>query len=491
MPANDDIDDILRAAMKTLDGETPSGYFEDLPNRTLARLEGISMDFRQTTSETESSSSKNAMPMSDDSGNARDEDSGLHDIRNLAATSRSRMSSRRIGTTPPAVDEDILASASGSWKSIALPEPARMISLPDLAELSDRPSKTELKAQEKASKLAAKAEAKVRKSRPSGEMQAPELAAPIDLGVAVAPEVNAKLAEAPLHLEQPVVSDTAKGAITAAVGTAKGASVGSVASVASITPMIGARIAAQSKSNKSNKGLLIGLAGVGLAAAAGVAIYLGTRGGDDQAATQAAADDGALRAKTEPTKPTAAPIEPAPPAVVKEEVKVVEPDPIPVEPPINAKTVKPAKPAVVKKPEKTKLEVQDPGNGVKPAVKKDEPKKEPAKEGDPDFEQLLKDSGYQKKDSDKPKLEKKSLAAGDFKTGMASVSKKAQACYKGTQGTAMVKLTIAPSGAVSKVSVSGVGGAEASCVQSAVQGASFPAWDGGPQSFSYSYLLSD
>ncbi len=481
MPANDDIDDILRAAMKTLDGETPSGYFEDLPKRTLARLEGMTM---QTTSETESSSSNNELPMSDDSGKVRDEDSGLHDIRNLAATSRSRMSSRRLGTTPPSVDEDILASASGSWKSIALPEPARMISLPEMAELTERPSQKDLKAQEKASKLAAKAEAKVRKSRPSGQMETmPELAAPI---AAIVPEP--KIAEAPLHLEAPVASDTAKGAVTAAVGTAKGAS------IASVTPMIGARIAAQSRSNKSNKGLLIGLAGVGLAAAAGVAIYLGTRGEDKPATQAAASDDGALRAKTEPTKPTAAPIEPAPVAVAKEEPKeeptVVEPE-IPVEPPTNAKTVKPAKPTVGKKPEKTKIEVQDPGNGVKAPVKKEEPKKEPPKEGDPDFEQLLKDSGYQKKDSEKPKLEKKSLAAGDFKAGMAGVSSSAQGCYKGTQGTAMVKLTIAPSGKVSKVSVTGVGAAEASCVQAAVQGASFPAWEGGPQTFNYSYLLSN
>lgn len=476
MPANDDIDDILRAAMKTLDGETPSGYFEDLPKRTLARLEGSSMDLRQTTSDSESSNHE--MPMTD-SGNVRDEDSGLHDIRNLAATSRSRMSSRRIGTTPPSVDEDILASASGSWKSIALPEPARMISLPELAELpQERPSKSDLKAQ----KLAAKAEAKVRKSRPSGEMVAPELAAAPSAPVAIAPEIKA---EAPLHIDEPT-SETAKGAVTAAVGTAKGA-----ASLASITPMIGARIAAK---EKSNKGLLIGLAGIGLAAAAGVAIYLGTRGGDEKPTQAAAADE--LRAKTEPTKPTAAPIEPAPAPVVakeepKEEPKVVEPDPVPVEPPSNAKTVKSAKPAVTKKPEKTKIEVQDPGNGVKPVVKKDEPKKEPPKEGDPDFEQLLKDSGYQKKDNDKPKLEKKSLAAGDFKAGMAGVSGAAQGCYKGTQGTAMVKLTIAPSGKVSKVAVSGVGPAEAACVQGAVQGASFPAWDGGPQSFNYSYLLSN
>ena len=36
----DDLDQLIRAAMKTLDEQVPSGYFEALPNRTLARLEG-------------------------------------------------------------------------------------------------------------------------------------------------------------------------------------------------------------------------------------------------------------------------------------------------------------------------------------------------------------------------------------------------------------------------------------------------------------------
>jgi hypothetical protein len=31
----------------------------------------------------------------------------------------------------------------------------------------------------------------------------------------------------------------------------------------------------------------------------------------------------------------------------------------------------------------------------------------------------------------------------------------------------------------------------AACVEAAVKSASFPPWDGGPQSFGYSYLLSE
>jgi len=56
-----------------------------------------------------------------------------------------------------------------------------------------------------------------------------------------------------------------------------------------------------------------------------------------------------------------------------------------------------------------------------------------------------------------------------------------------------VKLVIAPSGSVSKVTVTGAfaGKPEADCVSAAVKSASFPAWDGPPQSFGYPILLSE
>jgi hypothetical protein len=109
------------------------------------------------------------------------------------------------------------------------------------------------------------------------------------------------------------------------------------------------------------------------------------------------------------------------------------------------------------------------------------------------FDQLLKEAGVEEKKDVKPKLEKKSLTTDDFKAGMATIASKAQACYKGTQGTASVKLTIGPAGAVTKVTVGGafVGKPEAACVEAAVKSAKFPPWDGGPQSFTYAYMLSD
>jgi hypothetical protein len=46
---------------------------------------------------------------------------------------------------------------------------------------------------------------------------------------------------------------------------------------------------------------------------------------------------------------------------------------------------------------------------------------------------------------------------------------------------------------VSKVSVLGAfaGKPEAACVTNAVKAATFPPWDGGPQTFGYSYLLAE
>jgi hypothetical protein len=131
--------------------------------------------------------------------------------------------------------------------------------------------------------------------------------------------------------------------------------------------------------------------------------------------------------------------------------------------------------------------------------KKEEKKPDPPKktgkgeEGEPSFDALLKEAGVEEKKEAKPKLDKKSLTSEDFKKAMSGISGKAQGCYKGTQGTAMVKLTVAPTGKVSKVSVAGqfAGSPEGSCVESAVKSASFPPWDGGPQSFTYSYMLSD
>jgi len=146
---NDDeaLDGLLRAAMKTLDDDVPSGYFDALPNRTLSRLEGS----MQTTSGSSGTDLSSATPPVDTIPVPRDEDSGLHDIRSLASSTKARLSVKRETANPPIAD-DIVAT-SGAFKNIALPQPAKMVSLPSLDEL---PSKAEVAAAEKAAKKSAK-----------------------------------------------------------------------------------------------------------------------------------------------------------------------------------------------------------------------------------------------------------------------------------------------------------------------------------------------
>jgi hypothetical protein len=159
--SDSDLDDLVRAAMKSLDDEAPSGYFEALPELTLARLEGDMQNGTQGTMDNKAVPSN--PPVAENT-----EDSGLHDIRNLAQSTKQRLSSKRIGTVPPASEDDVVASSSAGWKAVALPQPAKMVALPELAEL---PSKKEIRAKEKA---AAKAEPKLETVAPA--VEAPEAA---------------------------------------------------------------------------------------------------------------------------------------------------------------------------------------------------------------------------------------------------------------------------------------------------------------------------
>lgn len=461
--------------MKTLDEQVPSGYFEALPNQTLARLEGSMQHGSSGTTETRDKVAPppiTASPVDQEvptpmvkpiMDQDREEDSGLHDIRNLAQSTKQRLSKRSI-TSPPIPDDDVLAASSGSFKNIALPQPARMVSLPSMDEL---PSKAEIAAAEKAAKKAAKEAKDSQKAKPAEPVAAS----------APAVEVPAVAATVP-----------ARSAFTL-----------------------------PSQQRKSSKGPLLAVVGLGLAAAAGGVIFMQVNKKSDSAspsvASEAATQDntamttpvagaaGAAAAAPAVAAPDPAPAAPPPAEEAKAEAPPVEAqlatdDVKDAEDKADTKkrTAKPSKGGA-----KTKVEKEAPKVDEQKPVEKAEPKKPVATkggeaEGEPSFDALLKEAGVsdQKKEA-KPKLDKKSLTGDDFKKGMASVASKAKGCYKGTQGTAMVKLTVAPSGSISKLSVSGefAGKPEGSCVESALKGASFPPWDGGPQSFTYSVLLSD
>ncbi len=416
MEDRDDLDDLVRTAMKALDEHAPSGYFEALPGRILARLAPAEGNMQAgTTSGTEASSSTGVPP-------TPEEDSGLHDIRNLAASTMERIESKRISASTIKTDDELLASTSGSWKNLALPQPASMISLPEIAELPPV---------EKADKV-----------------------------------------------------DKAK-------------------------PVIGAPVGKRASSRKG-----IAIAGVGLAAAAGVTLFLTMRnnGVALEAAPTTTATQVADRAATPaiaatPTAATAPIVdhidEPAGNAAAAGSAAVGAGDsvaaPATPEPPMIAKAS--PKKVAQKAPASTptahaaaKPVAVSKTDAPEPAETKAPPAKAKSGGGDESFDALLKEAGVNdnKKDT-KPVLDKKELSAADFKAGMAAIQSKAQACFKGTQGQAQVKLVVAPSGKVSRVTVSGMfaNKPEAGCLTAAVKSATFPPWDGGPQTMGYSFLLSE
>ena len=444
--------------MKTLDDEVPSGYFEALPDLTLARLEGTNMQHgtQGTTDKTAS-----AVPPSAE-GNT--EDSGLHDIRNLAQSTKQRLSSKRIGTIPPVSEDDLIASSSAGFKAVALPQPAKMVALPELTEL---PSKKEVLAKEKAAAKAEKAAAKV---------------APVE---AAAPAVEAA---ASVSARQPAFSlpsaqkkSRSKAGLFAVVGIGLAAAAGAAIFVATQKKDGAAKEAAPAVAVSQNTAAPApsGTAAVGGAGAAGsAAVSADVQQAQDEVA-KAEAD--AERAKADLAAAQAA----APPAAE------TKPD-VPVK---TTKSVKGhgAKEKVETTPVDKKDETKSGDKGKD--TKKDAPKTGSGAnaEGEPDFNDLLKEAGVKEQGPKKQVLAKKELTGDDFKNGMSAVSSKAQACYKGTQGTAVVKMMISPSGQIASIKVTGQFATtpEGACVVAAVKGATFPAWDGHPASFTYPILLSE
>jgi hypothetical protein len=434
----DDLDDLLRAAMKSLDDQVPSGYLEALPEQVLARLEGTMQSSGQPDGERATASPPPKQ---------RDEDSGLHDIRNLAQTTKQRLSHKRVaGPMRPSAD-DLLASTSAGWKAVALPEPAKMVSLPSLEEL---PTKAEIRAQDKAAAKAAAAAPAAPAAKPAAAEAKPVAAAAVEAPVVVKAAVVAK-----------------------------------------------APVARPAAPKKSSRGLITGVS-VAVAAAAGALLFVKMR--PDQHAAQPAPElqaqqpvqapaPGPARAQITAT-PIAPPVadvpaaEPPPPPPVA--TGAAEPEPHHAAP--KAKHVerglgKAADTASPSPPDKT---AEKPG--------KDHTKDASGKEQDPSFDDLLKQAGVdQNKKPVKPKLANKELTSDDFKRGMSAIEGNAKNCFKGTQGLANLEIKVSPSGQVSGVVVSGLfkGKPEASCVTNAVRSAQFPPWDGGQQSFTYPILLSE
>jgi hypothetical protein len=59
------------------------------------------------------------------------EDSGLHDLKSMARTTKQRLSSRRATAQPELDDDTLLSSTSAGFKAMALPTPATSVLLPN------------------------------------------------------------------------------------------------------------------------------------------------------------------------------------------------------------------------------------------------------------------------------------------------------------------------------------------------------------------------
>jgi hypothetical protein len=92
-----------------------------------------------------------------------------------------------------------------------------------------------------------------------------------------------------------------------------------------------------------------------------------------------------------------------------------------------------------------------------------------------------------------PRSDRTSLSGDDIERAMTAVAGRARACVAGTGATGSLRLTVAPSGRIAQVAVTGplAGTPAAACLERAVRAATFPPWSGAAQSFDYSYPLSD
>ena len=107
------LDEEIRDAMMALENSVPQDYFEEFPARVDARLEVQAM------------ASDTSEPRDDGlaSEESASENTGLHDIKEMAENTKQRIS-RRISTQSD-VEESLLGSSSVGLKAVVLPAPGK------------------------------------------------------------------------------------------------------------------------------------------------------------------------------------------------------------------------------------------------------------------------------------------------------------------------------------------------------------------------------
>jgi hypothetical protein len=469
----DDLDDRVRAAMKALDERAAASASlgvdgADLEAKVLARLAQESDEMNDLNTQGTGDASDGAPP--------RLENSGLHDIKALAKTTRQRVS-RRI-TSQHDIDEQLLTSSQSGLRAVALPEPAKLVSLPSVAELAERASEPAVA--RAAHKVAARS-GRPRRAPVAWIGAGVAAAAAIVIGVIVVKGNGGgatRSAADDRKDEQAMATARADHAAGSGGGMAGGAPARE--EVASATSAAGSAAA-------SGSGSAAG-AGSASGSASGSAL---AEGSGSAAVAPVTMDSGAGSGTASGSSATDTP------AIEKDRERGHGP--------------------VVKGGDAGRAKDQPPGgtrasggsgdkNGGKDAHKTGPggAAGSGAKPGGggKSLDDLIDEAAGGSNDTKKPAsgnaapvLDKKELTPQDIRTAMGSAAKRAQACYDkfNQAGTVGVKASVAPSGKITKVTITGAfaGTPTGDCVAGVVEGVSFPAWDGAPMTVNYSYLLSE
>jgi hypothetical protein len=526
----DDLDAVLRRTMASLDRQAPAGYFEALPARTLARLDDPAIG------------AAIGAPLGD---------AGLQDIRELASETRARLSSRAqdAAGSPAAMASDDAAISSVS-KAVAMPGPTRSAPQPDGAAAEDAaavalPLRAGSAVPGSAGSVPPVAAASVvpvsavsqpptslagAAGRPAAAVSQPSRPAPPLSPTAV--PVDASASAAPKPGRRAVWAAVTGGLAAAgvigylALGSPRTerADVMAVAERSAAAPTTTA-LSADQGGNKAGAPVVIARGSLEpappAAAPTPVAPAPSTAGsyGDDLRKQDSHATTLDKRRKTEGG--SAAIMSLRPPArtsaagaggsvdgdaIALGKAKPIAKRPAPARPASKAGPVadlpaaSPSKTGPVDDP-RTRPPIAGAFDSATPqapvtgsgsaAGPGSAAATTPPQQAQIPLDQLIGEG--EKTPPPKPKPTRTSLSTDDIKRGMTAVAGKAKACFNGTQGLAALRLTVAPSGRVVKAAVTGMfaGSPTGACVERAAGAARFPPWDGGPQSFNYSYLLSD
>lgn len=468
----DPIDERLRAAMKALDDQVSDRYFEELPNKVLGRLEEKQMqsDVNRRSGSANPPLSVAPKAQDDDSTQQtrkveRQEDSGLHDMRALAQTTKQRMSQRRVPTQNPPVDDAALRASHASLRAIALPDPDKMVSVDEPVTVGSGTGSAPALLDRGASSTAAPATATAR--------------APIT--------PIKQRSKAPLVVASSVVALAAAGVVgfvvlkkdKSAQDKAPAAAMEDRAAPGSMTvtpaaPPPADEEAAKAPAPAAFQATSGAAPGGDVNAAAGAINGVGGGAADEAENTT----DGDAKEQNAATKSDRADKHSG---SGKTEDKKKKDD---------------------KGNKDSSGKSGDSADGAKDTdttpVSTNETKKGPADKQEQSLDDLLRSAGVDPnapKKTEGPKLDKKGLDAGDIRKAMSARTSKAQACYAkySVSGSVGVKLQVANDGSVKSAKATGsfAGTPTGDCVADAASGAKFPAWDGNPTTVEYSYFLSE